>query len=86
VRLRRLDGEVERAARDAGVDGCQEDLEHAEDAEHDRVGVRPGCDAAHDAVGGRGAVQLGRARLRAAHADGVPVVAVVTASVRGTNA
>ena len=74
-RLRRRDGQVERAACDAGVDGGQEHFEDAEDAEDDRVGVGPGRNPAHDTIGrGHGPIQHGRARLRAAHADRVPVV------------
>ena len=61
---------------DARVHRGEEQLEAREDAEDERVGVRSGVEAAHDAVGCReGAVELGRAALRAAHAERVPVVA-----------
>ena len=61
---------IERAARDAGVDRGEEQLEDAEDAEHDRIGVRSWRDAAHDPVCRcHCSPQLRRAGLRGSHAE-----------------
>ena len=58
---RRLHGQLESPTSDPGVHRGQQDLEDAEDAGHERIGVRAGREAPHDAVGRcEGAVQSRR--------------------------